>query len=244
MRKLLLFLVCVVLLTVLAGGTRSMGVEDPTPKSHLAMLPYIVNGFPPPPTPPPEGDIYIYDCDGQRADAQWLYDTFGAVEWQAREGARLVALRCREGPASLEVHVEDEAGHPLENIIVMRYWPDAEFLPEELAWDATYNRGDRGPTNVEGNIGFGMGGGEYYDPSKGQVGVEAIWVGGPNSYLLTGLGWLAGTNHTHLNSEWVLDADTARTLQAQNWGFTPGAVVYYEDQGYGEPVPVVSWPAR
>jgi hypothetical protein len=165
------------------------------------------------------------------------------VAWQERDRARLVALRCREGPASLEVHVEDGAGNPLANVTVFRYWPDAPVLPSELAWDANYNRADYGLTNDQGNIGFGMGGGDPYFP-PGQAGASAIWVGGPDSYLVSGLGWLGLTAHIHLNSEWVLSTTLTQSLQAQTWGFTPGTEVRYVDLGYVEPAPVVCWPAK
>jgi hypothetical protein len=238
MRKISLVLAALVLPAVLVGHTRPKAPLDPTPEPpHLAMLPYVARDLAPEPKPDPE--VAVYDCDDQPADATWLYETFGAVAWQPRDGARLVALRSREGPATLVIHVEDGAGDPLENVTVVRHWPDAPPLPAELQWDGTYNRGVFGPTNGEGNIGFGMGFGDYYFP-PGQSGASAVWIGGPASYLLTGLGMLGGTNHMHLDSDWVLSTAQAQALQAQNWRFSPGAVVRYEDLGYGEPVAVVS----
>jgi hypothetical protein len=60
-------------------------------------------------------------------------------------------------------------------------------------------RGVFGGTNIEGNIGFGMGHGDYYFPPN--VGASAVWVadGAGPADVVSGLGMLGGTNHRHLD---------------------------------------------
>ena len=68
-----------------------------------------------------------------------------------------------------------------------------------------------GPTDVNGNVGFGMGRGAYYWPDQGQTGPHAVWVYGATtrSDLVQGLGMVGGTNHDHFDVEFVkLDEDS------------------------------------
>jgi hypothetical protein len=156
----------------------------------------------------------VYDQEGDERDWHWLIANFGAIRVeraQVPEGAshvyRIVKLQDAEGPAVKIVHVEDEAGKPQGGIRVVRHWPDAPQLPEwpppASRWQ---ERGVYGDTNVNGDIGFGMGRGDYYFPPEG--GASAVWVAssaGPSDYI-SGLGMLGGTNHRHIDVFYQLQA--------------------------------------
>jgi hypothetical protein len=149
----------------------------------------------------------IYDQQGQERDWTWLIANFGAVKLERAEVAagvdqvyRIVMIKDAEGPAVTVVNVTDPDGKPLENVRVVRYWPDAPSLP---GWPPPASRwrdrGVYGGTNINGDIGFGMGRGDYFFPPSG--GASALWVSderGPSDFI-EGLGMLGGTNHRHLN---------------------------------------------
>lgn len=149
----------------------------------------------------------IYDQHGQEQDWSWLIANFGAVKLERAEAAegvgrvyRIVMLRDSEGPAVTVVNVTDQGGEPLENVRVVRYWPDAPSLP---GWPPPASRwrdrGVYGGTNIRGDIGFGMGRGDYFFPPNG--GASALWIAderGPSDFI-EGLGMLGGTHHRHLN---------------------------------------------
>jgi hypothetical protein len=149
----------------------------------------------------------VLDLQGQERDWEWLESEYGRVTFKLAQapspGApvyRLFRLQDTEGPAAAIVNVVDPNGQPLEGVRVVRYWPDAPELPD---WPEPvskwFERGVHGPTNAEGNLGFGMGKGDYYRPEDG--GPCAIWVadGAGPSDLLGNHGMLHGTNHRHLN---------------------------------------------
>jgi hypothetical protein len=149
----------------------------------------------------------IYDQHGQEQDWSWLIANFGDVKLERAEAAegvgqvyRIVKLVDSEGPAVTVVHVTDKGGKALENVRVVRYWPDAPLLP---GWSAPASRwrdrGVYGGTNINGDIGFGMGRGDYFFPPNG--GASALWISderGPSDFV-EGLGMLGGTKHRHLN---------------------------------------------
>ena len=61
------------------------------------------------------------------------------------------------------------------------------------------DRGVYGGTNINGDIGFGMGRGDYFFPPNS--GASSLWISderGPSDFI-EGLGMLGGTNHRHLN---------------------------------------------
>jgi hypothetical protein len=149
----------------------------------------------------------IYDQQGQEQSLTWLEANFGPVRVErakAVEGVRqiyrVVMLKDAEGPAVTVVNVTDQEGKPLENIRVVRHWPDAPTLP---GWPPPTSRwrdrGVYGGTNINGDIGFGMGRGDYYFPPS--AGASSLWIAdeqGPSDFV-QGLGMLGGTNHRHLN---------------------------------------------
>ena len=158
----------------------------------------------------------IFDRVGNQQDTTWLTNRFGQVVVNTAfvpEGDlvfRITELREKEGPAALIARVLDENDDPVLKAPVIRFWPGAPELPE---WDPPperwRSRGVVGRTNAEGDTGFGMGPGDYYDPAQ-QAGASAIWVGAPSTHsdLVSGLGMLPNTNHIHLDVTFQLTAGT------------------------------------
>ena len=155
----------------------------------------------------------VYDQQGQEKDWDWLVANFGPIELERTgvpEGVnhvyRIVELHDREGPAVQIVHVADQEAGPIEGITVVRYWPGAPpldpFPPPASTWR---DRGVYGETNINGEIGFGMGTGDYYFPPS--IGASAVWVAdqlGPSDFI-HGLGMLGATNHRHLEVYYQLE---------------------------------------
>jgi hypothetical protein len=149
----------------------------------------------------------VFDQEGQEQDWDWLIATFGPVSLERVEPAegetrafRIIKLQDAEGPAVEIVNVVDQNGDPMPGIRVVRYWPDAPLLPDwPLPIIKWRDRGVFGETNLEGDIGYGMGQGDYYFPPD--CGSSAVWVAdqhGPSDFL-DGLGMLGATNHRHLD---------------------------------------------
>ena len=148
----------------------------------------------------------IYDTTGAERDWSWLQATFGqGVQVTTRPNAaapgyEIAELRAKEGPCTLVARVLDEHGAPAAGIDVARWWDDISLppLPDHLAyWRA---RGVYGPTNSAGDVGFGMGAGDGYDPHWPLDGlpVSEIWAR-DNSDRIHGLGWIWATNHLHID---------------------------------------------
>ena len=150
-------------------------------------------------------DPKIFDQQGQEHDWAWLVANFGAINLE-RAGAttgkvfRVVKLQDAEGPAVQIVQIVDQDGKPMGGVGVVRWWPDAPKLPgwgdEVSQWR---KRGVYGPTNPSGDIGFGMGRGDYYFPPAG--GSSGVWIADVKgqSDFVSGLGMLGGTNHRHVD---------------------------------------------
>ena len=152
-------------------------------------------------------DVRILDNQGREQDWDWLEANFGDIRVERVKPVegndsvyRLAELRDRSGPAVQVVNVVDESGNPLEGIRVVRHWPGAPILP---AWPAPTSswltRGVFGRTNENGDIGFGMGQGDfYYTPTRGASSVWVADVVGPSD-LIRGLGMLGGSTHRHFD---------------------------------------------
>jgi hypothetical protein len=150
----------------------------------------------------------IYDQNGAQKDAAWLKATYGNVqvtEATVPTGAavfRVAELREKVGPATLIAQCRLPDGSPIKNVPIVRYWPGAPTLPTwEPPPERWRDRGVSGRTNNEGNVGFGMGNGDYYRPDS-QEGASAIWCGKPSTHsdLVSGLGMLVATNHAHIDT--------------------------------------------
>lgn len=94
--------------------------------------------------------------------------------------------------AVIVVRVEDEIGRSLGSIDVARWWPDPglPLLPENLAtWK---QQGVSGKTGGSGDIGFGMGRGDFYPPAQ-RPGASCVWPAGGEG--LAGIGMVEATSH-------------------------------------------------
>jgi hypothetical protein len=133
----------------------------------------------------------IYDCEGDITTEEWLHEYYGAISWTQGVSGTLTALWscCEHCAATMVVHVERN-GEPVKDVPVMFYWADAPMLPLEKR-NCGLDRGIIGPTNENGDVGFGLGGGSYYWIPNG--GPHTVWtVGGP---CVSGLGMKAATDH-------------------------------------------------
>lgn len=156
--------------------------------------------FPMEEAPVGEGPVYRITTLRERAD--------GPVEW-----VELSAKGKRgwqpEATASLVVRVVDETGLPIEGVRVAWFWPDA---PQDAAGGG-WGRCVSGLTGANGDVGFGMGMGAYYQPWAGQVGPHAVWIYGRGINvrcdLIGGLGMLWATNHYHFDVEYTLVIEEA-----------------------------------
>ena len=166
--------------------------------------------------------MLIYDALGNLKDPAWLKAKYGEVKVNAPPdysgpGWRVFALvenadypgktpyiaapwwpkHDPDAPAAIIVKTISEAGDPLVGCPVARHWPDAPVLPADRQhWK---KRGVLGYTDVDGNVGFGMGHGDYYSPPN--VPPTWVWVAQPGipTEAVSGLGMLAGTNHDHID---------------------------------------------
>jgi hypothetical protein len=82
---------------------------------------------------------------------------------------------------------------------VVRYWPDAPVLPPEHVRWSGWVQGVYGTTKENGEIGFGMGNGDFYPLEDGGVSAEWVADAGYGSDLVTGLGMVLGSNRLHLD---------------------------------------------
>jgi hypothetical protein len=184
--------------------------------------------------------LEIYDCDGEISTTWWLTSTFGAVSWTTSpsDTVRLSALWscCGDCPAVHVVHVEDEAGNPVEGAPVILHWLQGPWLPAEY-YNCGQMRGVVGYTNENGDVGFGLGPGAYYQPPAG--GPHIVWIGN-SSGCLSGIGMLAFTNHEHVDSGWIVAAGLG-PVQAADRVFVPGTLRYTETVG-GREMDVIVWP--
>lgn len=160
--------------------------------------------------------IKVYDWQGNERDLAYLKDRYGDFIIQpAAEGQgpayKISVLRERVNTlSSVVVCLMDEAEAPLEGVPVAWYWPDAPQdgnagplggVPPQMS----PNRCIHGLTKAEGSVAFAMGQGAFYWPDQGQIGPHAVWVYGAatRSDLILGLGMVAGTNHDHIDVEFV-----------------------------------------
>lgn len=160
----------------------------------------------------------IVDLEGFERDWSWLEAKFGTVELELAEVPagqkkvfRLVKLEVVEGPAVQIVNVVDQDGLPLQGVRVVRSWPGAPELTDGTTEAPKgLDSGAAGPTDAQGNLGFGLGAVDTYEPPSAGPGV--IWVAdeaGPSD-VLSGLGMLDETQHQHLNLTFQLvDLDVA-----------------------------------
>jgi len=157
-------------------------------------------------------DIKVYDMEYKERDWNWAVKKYGvghrkAAAQPGQKVYRLVALQEQRGNTSLKTKVLDEDGQPLANVDVAFYWPGAPDPPDPPTdvygydWHGNFVHG---PTNVNGDVGPGMGTGAYH--GEGEGGPHAVWVRDPEirSDICEKLGMLAGTFHDHLDQTFQL----------------------------------------
>ena len=157
-------------------------------------------------------DIKVMDLEYKERDFEYAKSKYGVAFRRAEVAPgekvyRLVELWEKSGPASLITQVLNEDGSPMANVDVAFYWPDAPDPPDpptEVYAHDWYGKFVHGPTNVNGDVGPGMGPGAYH--AKGEGGPHAVWVRDPNipSDICEKLGMLAGTFHDHLDQKFQL----------------------------------------
>jgi hypothetical protein len=157
-------------------------------------------------------DIKVVDMEYKERDFEYAKSKYGVAFRRAEVAPgqkvyRLVELWEKRGHSSLITQVLDENGNPMASIDVAFYWPDAPDPPDpptEVYPHDWHRNFVHGPTNVNGDVGPGMGTGAYH--GEGEGGPHAVWVRDPNipSDICEKLGMLAGTPHDHLDQKFQL----------------------------------------
>ncbi|HSJ56368.1 MAG TPA: hypothetical protein VLC95_04255 [Anaerolineae bacterium] len=159
--------------------------------------------------------ISVYDWQGNLQPLSYLKEKYGDFYIkEAGEGLayRIISLReTVNTAATLIVRVLDREGQPIDSERVAWYWPDAPDDPlagpqNGVLPQMNPNRAVHGLTNMNGDVGFGMGRGAYYWPDQDQIGPHAAWIygTGTRSDVILGLGMIGATNHDHFNVEYAL----------------------------------------
>ena len=156
---------------------------------------------------------YVIKLDGSRADdpAAFILANYGAaVCWRRAEVHpdgkyvfRLAGFREWEGgSATLWAHcVDQEMQEPLAGKAMIRWWPDAPPVGNEILSPASdwYNTGIVAYVKETSAADWGVGRGEAYFPttSSGPCKVWVCSLDGPSD-LFEGWGWLDGTTYRQL----------------------------------------------
>jgi len=154
-------------------------------------------------------DIKVVDLEYKERDFEYAKSKYGVAFRRAKVAPgqkvyRLTELWEKTGGSALITQVLNEDGSPMANVDVAFYWPDApDPSPPAYSHD-WYRNFVHGPTNINGDVGPGMGTGAYH--GEGEGGPHAVWVRDPNipSDICEKLGMLAGTNHDHLDQKFRL----------------------------------------
>jgi hypothetical protein len=140
--------------------------------------------------------VKVIDKSGVQRDWAWAVAKYGEglqISTFPGDGYRLVQLTEVDGIMAMTCTVLNEAGGAVVGQQVAYMWPDGEAL--EI-------------TNGSGMAEHTMGAGEGYAPDSA-AGPISWQVRGAPSERLSGLGWLWGTNHEHLQSifQWTTEGD-------------------------------------
>jgi len=157
-------------------------------------------------------DLKVVDLEYKDRDFEYAKSKYGVAFRRAKVAPgqkvyRLVELWEKTGHSSLITQVLNEDGSPMANVDAAFYWPDAPDPPDpptEVYPHDWHRNFVHGPTNVNGDVGPGMGSGAYH--AEGEGGPHAVWVHDPNipSDICEKLGMLAGTFHDHLDQKFQL----------------------------------------
>jgi hypothetical protein len=159
--------------------------------------------------------VEVIDAGGVPRDMDWVKQKYG-VEIDTTIGGdtppthiwACYRLLEKIGPTSMTVTARRDTGEKL-GIRVAFHWPEAPYpptggdlgvLPGDLAEyvNDPHNNFVFGDTGIDGAVGFGMGGGGAH--GEGEGGPHEVWIHDTTTptHVVTKLGWLAGTNHAHL----------------------------------------------
>jgi len=162
-------------------------------------------------------DIKVVDLEYKDRDFEYAKSKYGVAFRRAKVAPgqkvyRLVELWEKTGHSSLITQVLNEDGSPMANVDVAFYWPDAPDPPDpptEVYPHDWHRNFVHGPTNVNGDVGPGMGSGAYH--AEGEGGPHAVWIHDPNipSDICEKLGMLAGTFHDHLDQKFQLMTESS-----------------------------------
>jgi hypothetical protein len=170
----------------------------------------------------------VIDFDGNEQPFSWAAAKYGAVYTPAEpfEGRvfRLVELREQEGPALQMTHVQDQAGKPMQDVEVCRWWPDVpDDLPEEVLGEKHkpvsywFDQGVHGPTNVNGDQAHGAGGDDVVITEGPDAIIKhAIWLASweaPSDLYQSKGVWIGGTNHRHLACIFEFQTDVGGAVE-------------------------------
>jgi len=144
--------------------------------------------------------IRVFDADGNERDMEWAVKKYNIIVNECPRDVdhwELVELHEKvQCAAALVVYI---IGEPRVGIPAAFYWDEA---PHESQPGEPKPRKDVQLTNTEGQTGFGMGGGAYYDPRL-EHGPHSAWISQPIKGIpsdeLDGIGMVGGTNHDHID---------------------------------------------
>ena len=165
-------------------------------------------------------EIKVFDLENKERDFEYAKSKYGVAFRRAKVGVgqkvyRLIELWEKTGHHSLITQLLDENNNPMDQMDIAFYWPDAPDPPDPptTLYDHDWYRNFKhGLTNLNGDVGPGMGGGAWIDvdlePPHNAVGggPHAVWVRDPNipSDICERLGMRGGTNHDHLDQKFKL----------------------------------------
>ena len=179
-------------------------VPTPTPTPTPTLTPTVTPTPSPTSTPSPLPELAIYDMYGTLQSWDWLVSVFGPVTLvRGTNSAKVIEIREAGPHSSLIIRVEDIYGNPLVGQEVVVHWDGAPELPLDKRACGEI-RGDVIFTKDNGNAEFAMGTGSYYYPDRGEAGPHVVWIPRAGTDCLHGLGMIAGTDHTHLDTVWRL----------------------------------------
>jgi len=145
--------------------------------------------------------LEVYDVNGVQQSWAWLQTKYKCDMTAAPPGAafRLVRIDETIGPAVFIVYVRSDTGAPQQNQPVAQWWNGAESDERStslvgVGLQSVYHaRAIVERTNSGGDIGFPYGAGGVIHGD----GPYAFWILSPSlaSDIVTGLGWLGGTDH-------------------------------------------------
>lgn len=125
--------------------------------------------------------VPIRSQDQQPRDLAWLRSRFGSSPQVVADGWRIVEVWEQDGAMSCGVKFLDEQGNGIEGMDVLIGWADVS-VPAQ--------------TRDGGWVDVPIAGGDY----NNSYGTGPMFIRTPDGrFAYTGIGWVRGTNHSHLN---------------------------------------------